>query len=300
MNDMRIFTRRFRVRHHELDFLGHLNHAACVRLMQEAAIAASTDAGFSPAWYREQGTGWVIRRLQIRYHAQAHYGEELEIATWVSDIRRVSSHREYRVTRASDGAVVARARVNWVYLTLATSQPARITENFHEAFQPAGALEDLGIRLHKARRLEDSYRYVSRRRVQTYELDTLQHVHHAVYLDWVVQVYFDALRLAGYRLEELRQQSWLTLQGGHDIEYFQPAWDNDDIEIVSWVCEMARVRGAWTHEIYHAGTKKLIARDYSMGIFVDARGKPVVPPQEIVAQVLRGPGERGDAAGGEA
>src|SRR5262245_58979982 len=108
---MRTFTRRFRVRHYELDFLGHLNNAVYIRLMQEAAIEASTEAGYSPQWYRDHGTGWVIRRLQIRYHAQARYGDELEITTWVSDLKRVSSHREYQITRLSDGARVAQARV---------------------------------------------------------------------------------------------------------------------------------------------------------------------------------------------
>ncbi len=175
---MRAFTRRFRVRHYELDFLGHLNHAAYVRFMQEAAIEASTEAGYSPEWYRARGTGWVIRRLQIRY---------------------------------------------------------------------------------------------------------------SVYLNWIVQVYFDALRLSGHPIEQLRQQGWLTLQGGHDLEYFEPARDNDEIEMISWICEMAKVRGAWTHEIHHANTGKLLARDYSLGIFVNTAGKLIVPPQEIVEDVLRGP-----------
>ena len=285
---MRTFTQRFRVRHYELDFLGHLNNAVYVKLMQEAAIEASTAAGFSPQWYRAHGTGWVIRRLQIRYHAQALYADELEISTWVSDLKRVSSHREYQITRLSDGARVARARVNWIYIDLDKGTPVRVPEEFKEGFQPSGALEELGIRLIKSQKTDNAHRYRSRRRVQTYELDTMQHVHHAVYLDWIVQVYFDALRLSGHPIENLRREGWLTLQGGHDIEYFEPAFDNDDIEIVSWICEMARVRGAWTHEIYNAHTGKLLARDYSLGVFVDSDGKLFVPPQEIVEDVLRG------------
>ncbi len=290
---MRPFTRRFRVRHYELDFLGHLNNAAYVRLMQEAAIEASTAAGYSPSWYRVHGTGWVIRRLQIRYHAPAHYAEELEITTWVSDVKRVSSHREYQIMRLSDGVQIARARVNWVYIDLNTGQPTRIPGEFQAAFQPAGAGEELGIRLIKSDKTEAAHRYRGRRRVQTYELDTLQHVHHAVYLDWVVQVYFDALRLVGHPIQKLQQAGWLTLQGGHDIEYFEPVLDNDEIEIVSWICEMAKVRGAWTHEIHNASTGRLLARDYSLGVFVNAEGKLIVPPQEIVADVLRGPLESG-------
>jgi len=286
---MRPYTRRFRIRHYELDFLGHLNNATYVRFMQEAAIEASTEAVFSPAWYREHGTGWVIRRLEIRYYAQARYGEELSVTTWVSDMKRATSHREYLLTRTSDGAQMARARVNWVYLDLKTGQPIRIPEYFREAFQPSGELEALGIRITKAQTPEKSHRYRSTRRVQTCEVDTMVHVHHAAYLTWIEQAYFDAIRRAGHPIEKLQSQGWQVLQGGHDIEYFEPAIDNDAIEIVSWICELAKVRGAWCHEIYNAQTGKLLARDYSLGVFVNTEGKLFVPPQEIVAEVLAGP-----------
>ncbi|MEK7727994.1 MAG: thioesterase family protein [candidate division KSB1 bacterium] len=285
---MHPFTRRYRIRHYELDFLGHLNNANYVRFMQEAAIEASTEAGFSPQWYREHGTGWVIRQLEIRYHAQMHYGEEVEITTWVSDMKRVTSHREYALTRVHDGAQVARARVNWVYLDLKTGAPHRIPEFFREAFQPNNALEELRIHLAKAQAPEAPFHYRSKRRAQTFELDTMQHVHHAAYLSWIEQAYFDAIRAAGHPLESLQPQGWTVVQGGHDIEYFEPARDNDEIEIVSWICELAKVRGAWCHEIYNAHTNKLLARDYALGVFVNDAGKLIVPPQEIVNEVVYG------------
>jgi acyl-CoA thioester hydrolase len=126
--------------------------------------------------------------------------------------------------------------------------------------------------------------------VQTYELDTAQHVNNAVYLHWIEQAYFDAIRTAGHPIERLRND-WLVVQGGHDIEYFEPALDNDEVEIVSWICEMGKVRGAWIYEIHHAASGKLLARDYSLGIFVDLAGKPIAPPQEIIEEVIRGPEE---------
>jgi acyl-CoA thioester hydrolase len=285
---MRSYARRFRVRHYELDFLGHLNNANYVRFMQEAAIEASTEAGFSPQWYRDNGAAWVIRRLQIRYHAQVRFGEELEIKTWVSDLKRVTSHREYLLTRLHDGAEIARGRVNWVYLDLKTGAPQRIPEYFREAFQPSNELEELNIHITNPRQIENAHRYRNQRRVQTFELDTMRHVHHAAYLSWIEQAYFDAIRAAGHPIAEVQPQGWTVVQGGHDIEYFEPARDNDEIEIVSWICEMAKVRGAWWYEIHNAQTGKLLARDYSLGVFVNNAGKLIVPPQEIVEDVVYG------------
>ena len=71
------FAYRFRVRHDELDSFGHLNNAVCVKYVQEAAIQASADAGYSIQWYEERGVAWVIRRLEIRYYLQVRYGDEL-------------------------------------------------------------------------------------------------------------------------------------------------------------------------------------------------------------------------------
>jgi len=287
---MRQFTRRFRVRHYELDSFNHLNNAVYANYMQEAAIEASTAAGYSPAWYREHGTSWFIRQLSIRYHLQATYGDELEVTTWVSDMRRVTSNREYNITRASDGAQVARARVNWVYIDLNTGQPLRIPKEFEKNFDPTGELEELGIRMQKPRLMENAFRYRHQRRVQTHELDTAQHVNNAIYLHWATQSYFNAIRTAGHPIESLRN-NWFVVQGGHEIEYFDPAFDNDPIEVVSWIGEMGKVRGAWIHEIYNAATGKLLARDYSLGIFVDLNGKLFVPPQNIVEAVIRGPAQ---------
>lgn len=285
----REYIRRFRVRHYELDRLGHVNNAVYVKYMQEAAIEASTDAGFSPAWYVANGTGWVIRKLDIRYYRQLRYRDELAVRTWVSDIQRVSSHREYEITRLEDGAPVARARVNWIYVDLKTRRPARIAAEFHKAFSPDGELEQLDIRIPNAQVPDNAYRYQRQRRVEFYEVDTAQHVHHAVYLEWIQQAYFDAIRAAGYPVEKASAEGLNVLQGGHSIEYYEPAFDDDAIEVTSWICELGKVRGAWIHEIRNGVSGKLLARDYSLGIFVNAEGRLIAGPDHIVGAVVRGP-----------
>jgi acyl-CoA thioester hydrolase len=284
------FRRRFRVRHYELDFFGHVNNAVYAQYLQEAALGAADAAGFGHEWHQSRGVGWVIRRLTIRYHAPAVYGDEVEVVTWLSSLRGVRAHREYIVTRAGDGAVLAKARALWVHVDVQTGQPARCDEAMLRGFAPSGAEEgDLGVRLTKAQPTADACRYRSQRRVQFHEQDAAQHVNHAVYLHWVGQAYFDALRAAGHPLEHTRPAGWLVLQGGHDIEYFAPARDGDPIAITSWVCEMGKVRGAWTHEICHGVSGKLLARDYSLGVFVDATGKPTPLPPRVIEDVLSGP-----------
>jgi acyl-CoA thioester hydrolase len=285
----RIFKYRFRVRHDELDSFGHLNNAVCVKYMQEAAIRASADAGFGLSWYAKRHAAWVVRRLEIRYYLQVLYGDELEVATWISECGRSTCTREYDVTRASDGERVARGRALWVYIDAHKGRPLRLPEEVKAALSPAGEKAALGIRGYKARIVEDCYRYRSQRRVQSYELDPLAHAHHTVFFNWIEQAYYNAIRVAGHPLEELRGGDWMIFQGGHDIEYFSPARDNDEIEILSWICEVGKVRGAWIHEIYHSEDKRLLARDYSLGIFVSADGKLAAAPQSLIDDLLCGP-----------
>src|SRR5262249_54231228 len=124
---------RFRVRHDEVDSFAHLNNAVCVKYMQEAAIQASTDAGYSLQWYEERAVAWVVRRLEIRYYLQVRYGDELEVRTWISECRRSTCTREYDVTRTIDGARVARGRGLWVYIDSKSGRPIRLPQEIKNA-----------------------------------------------------------------------------------------------------------------------------------------------------------------------
>jgi acyl-CoA thioester hydrolase len=260
-----------------------------IHYMQEAAIEASTALGFSPEWYREQGFGWVVRKLWVRYLAPLTYGDEVEAATWLSGLRGVRSNREYDLTRVRDGVRVARGRAEWVYMDAKTAQPTRIPDAWADAFPLSREVEDLGVRLGKAHEIQGSHPYVSRRRVQFHELDGAQHVNHAVYLRWMEEAYFQAVRAAGHPLEQTRKAGWMVFQGGHEVQYFAPALDNDNIEVVSWVYEMGKVRAVWTHEVYNADTRKLLARNYSLVVFVNLEGKPTPPSAQAIEDILRGP-----------
>ena len=121
-----------------LDSFGHLNNAVCVKYMQEAAIQASADAGYSLQWYEERGVAWVIRRLEIRYYLQVRYGDELEVTTWISECSRSTCIREYDVTRTIDGARVARGRALWVYIDSRSGRPVRLPGEIKIALSPGG------------------------------------------------------------------------------------------------------------------------------------------------------------------
>jgi acyl-CoA thioester hydrolase len=281
------FIRRFRVRHYELDVSGRVSDVTLVRYMQEAAIEGSAALGFSPDWYRAQGTGWVVRRLEVRYHAPATYGDEVAITTWVSGLRGVRSTREYDLARAGDGVRVARARAEWVYMDARAGLPTRCPDGWAEAFpggvartRPGSHLEEIGVHLTNPCPTEAAHRYSHRRWVRLNDLDSARHVNHAVYLHWIGEAALDALAACCPPAARSRPEEWAAVQEGHDVQYFAPALAGDNVEVTSWICEVGEAGAAWTHEVCNADTRKLLARDYSRVAFANP---------EMAAAVLRGP-----------
>ncbi|RME47326.1 MAG: acyl-CoA thioesterase, partial [Caldilineae bacterium] len=134
----RIYRRHFRVRHYELDGRGCVNHAVYLNYFQQAAIEASTDAGYGPERYRAMGVVWLVRKTTLAYEHPAAYGDTLLAETWVSEFRRVQSHREYRLTKTGNGQTVACARMNWAFLDRRTMTPARIPPEMTALFAPNG------------------------------------------------------------------------------------------------------------------------------------------------------------------
>ena len=77
-----------------------------------------------------------VRRHRVEYREQAFLGDELEVATYVYNMRRASASRVYTITRVSDGALVARADVYYAWVNLKTGLPTRMPADFVADFGP--------------------------------------------------------------------------------------------------------------------------------------------------------------------
>jgi acyl-CoA thioester hydrolase len=77
---------------------------------------------------------WVIREHRIEYLLPAFAGEQIEIKTWVENIRRVRSLRKYEFVRKSDGKVLVKGETDWVFVDARTGAPRLIPEAVSEVF----------------------------------------------------------------------------------------------------------------------------------------------------------------------
>jgi len=79
------------------------------------------------------GFAMVLRRHQIEYGEPLSLGDEFEVSSWASGLRRSSAIRHYLI--GSGGKQAARLRSQYVWVDLDTMRPIRIPEAFLEDFR---------------------------------------------------------------------------------------------------------------------------------------------------------------------
>ena len=117
-----------------IDENGHVNNVAYVQWMQDIAIEHyESIGGTSPM--QKVGATWVARSHLIEYLLPAFAGEEIEIRTWIENVRRVRSLRRYEFVRITDSRLIVRGETDWVFVDAATGSPRAIPEEVIKVFQ---------------------------------------------------------------------------------------------------------------------------------------------------------------------
>jgi acyl-CoA thioester hydrolase len=132
-----VFTMRRRVAWRDVDMAQHVNNANYMAYAEDCAVQAAAAHGWPVArMMAEGGFAIIARRYRIEYRQPAVLDDELEIATWVSDVKRVTAVRHFTIKRVPDDALLARAHTLWVWVDIASGRPRRIPAQFLLDFTP--------------------------------------------------------------------------------------------------------------------------------------------------------------------
>lgn len=123
-----------RVRFHECDMYGHVNHATYLQYMETARVLLLRDRALSIQELRRRGVNLVVRRVSIEYLRPAFLDDELEVSTEIVRLRGSSGVFRQLITR--DGTPVAEATVEWACLGV-DGQPVRLPPELRD-LQPCG------------------------------------------------------------------------------------------------------------------------------------------------------------------
>jgi acyl-ACP thioesterase len=181
------FHAAYRIRFDEAGSEGTLRTSGLLRYAQDVAWQHSEALGFDRAWYAERRLTWLVRGAEIEVATGARMGSSLDVSTEVLGYRKVWARRRSEI-RLGDGSLAAWVHTDWLLID-AVGRPTRIpTEISHLLAAPvidaALARVDTGLPPPTAA--------VRRFVVRPQEIDPLDHVNNAVYVDWLEEGIRDA------------------------------------------------------------------------------------------------------------
>jgi acyl-CoA thioester hydrolase len=221
-----------RLSHADVDFLGELKVAALLGLLEQAAVEASSAAGFDAARYAQDGRVWIIRRTRLQRHRPVGGEQTIAVETAVLDFRRARSLRRYEVHHASD--LVADATTDWVYCDLQSGRPVRIPEVLQH-----GLTGDAGpVMLGRAAALPSTGAgppVEIRLTVQPTHLDHVTHVNNAVYANYLEDAAFALFAAHQWPLERMLAAGGGLRIASLDCEYLSDALAGQTLIVRSWL-----------------------------------------------------------------
>lgn len=134
-NRIQTFTTQLRVRHYEMDPLGHVNNAVYQNYLEQAAVEHSEHLGISLERCRELGGVFVMRHIKIDYLRPAVAGDTLEVRTWLQKMKGASVTRRYEIRRLEEDPLLVTAEAVWAWVDVKTMRPRGIPREIVEVFE---------------------------------------------------------------------------------------------------------------------------------------------------------------------
>jgi acyl-CoA thioester hydrolase len=129
----------------DIDEYRHVNNAVYLTWFDRVAWSHSAALGLPLERCLELRRGMAALRTEIDYLRAAVLGDALEVGTWiVRGDGRLRVGRRFQVRRSSDGATLARARIDYVCLNLDTGRATRMPELFARSYVPVADFQEAG------------------------------------------------------------------------------------------------------------------------------------------------------------
>jgi len=126
------FTTEIQVRINDVNYGGHLGNDSLLSILQEARVRMLKDRGWSEL--NVGGVGLIMSDAAVMYRSEAFHGDMLRIDLDTADFSSTGCDLLYRVTNASTGKEVARAKTGITFFDYSTRKVVPVPAVFREAF----------------------------------------------------------------------------------------------------------------------------------------------------------------------
>lgn len=110
----------------QVDFQKNLSPIVLTQMIVDAAGKDADNHGFGLMDLHAKNCSWVLSRITIEMNDIPTVGESLSIETWVKDVGKVFTTRNFELTNG-DGKVMGYAALSWAILDLSTRQSISLT-----------------------------------------------------------------------------------------------------------------------------------------------------------------------------
>lgn len=125
------FTMEIIVQPDEVDRLGHTNNQVYLKWLEQISWQHIEPLGMDWATHEKLGKAMAITRTEIDYLGASYAGEELVLATWITQCdARLTSQRRFQLLRKQDGKTLMRAKSYYACIDIQSGRPARMPKEF--------------------------------------------------------------------------------------------------------------------------------------------------------------------------
>jgi acyl-CoA thioester hydrolase len=120
-----------KIYYEDTDCGGVVYYANYLRYMERARTEYLASRGYSVKTLMDQGTIFMVFRVEIDYKAPARYGDTIEIETWVTDVTRATMIFEHVMREKMSRRVLVECRAKVVAVD-ANARPTRLPDEYVE------------------------------------------------------------------------------------------------------------------------------------------------------------------------
>jgi acyl-CoA thioester hydrolase len=121
----------------------HLSFTACTDYFVYTTLQAAASLGWSIARSEEEGLAYVVRKLWIDFTQPVFVWDELEIETWISNIRRLTLRRNYTMRSRENQELLAWGQFLYASVDMNSGRPVRFADLIWQDFAPQISPDDL-------------------------------------------------------------------------------------------------------------------------------------------------------------
>lgn len=186
----------FQVSPQSVDFRYKITLPALTDLLLTAAGYNADENGFGIRTLQQNNSSWVLLRLAIELHEFPEQYEELSIETWIHDIGRVNTSRNFRI-RNNRQEIIGYAISNWAMIDMQT----RRAIDLNSLPTIKACVSGDPVPIEKPAKLGPvEGEPFEQLKVRYSHIDINQHVNTMRYVEWISN-YFDPVHYTSHQLK---------------------------------------------------------------------------------------------------